>query len=544
MKIHTTLRFGLVAVLAFVSGPLALVAAFGFLVIPALGVSYPVANATTKTNLTDQNANLEEEIWSLKVVKGAEAAYQDNPLADGFMGEGDGGKAIVKITDTEKVNGSTVHVTTYGGFAGPGVQGANTRVGSANKIQAGSFDVKIGRQWFGVGYQDVARDETMIGGRLDGMIREGLTQQHAIKNNDDLLRLMIAQSEASSRNKMFTASGPSTIATIKTAHYLDTATLGNVKNALTSNGALPMATGAMDSGGSRTRNYMVFGTHFGLSHLKSESDYLAGIRLAGERGDRNPQFKGNFVDWDGIGLYRWDQLDHGNWGPIGSLLGPRMYLGRATTGITFAGTAAGANAITSTDTSSAAYGAAFQGLEGGGSAVAAAALPQPEYTRYFSNAPWTYHWGTTIAADTSTARYVMVIHPTTGAWGVFRYTLNDGKLLKLSHNYKLGLTGETTDWVFPIGSLAVECNIIGTPFGGSIGFGAEALICGVGTINGSKVSPQFGKRTEYHSPHDVDHEIGAEKVWGAALVARSDGVCPGFVVIRHALPVPGAPVIV
>ena len=57
------------------------------------------------------------------------------------------------------------------------------------------------------------------------------------------------------------------------------------------------------------------------------------------------------------------------------------------------------------------------------------------------------------------------------------------------------------------------------------------------------MSPQFGKRTEEHLNHDMDHEIGAEKVWGAALVTRADDVCPGFVVSCHALPVPGAPVI-
>jgi hypothetical protein len=126
---------------------------------------------------------------------------------------------------------------------------------------------------------------------------------------------------------------------------------------------------------------------------------------------------------------------------------------------------------------------------------------------------------------------------------VFGFKVNDGKEITLFSKVVLGLTGETADWEFPIGSLVVECNILGTPFGRSLGLGAEALICGVGTINGSKVSPQFGKRTEEHLNHDMDHEIGAEKVWGAALVERSDGVCPGFVVACHSLPVPGAPVI-
>jgi hypothetical protein len=137
----------------------------------------------------------------------------------------------------------------------------------------------------------------------------------------------------------------------------------------------------------------------------------------------------------------------------------------------------------------------------------------------------------------------MLIHPTTGAWGVFKYTHNNGKVIKITHNVKFGTSGETTDWLFPTGSLVVECNVLGVPVGRSIAFGREALINGVGTINGSKSSPKFGRRTEEHRNHDLDHAIGAEVVWGAALIKRADTVAPGFVVVNSAIPVDGAPVV-
>lgn len=555
-KLHLSLALAVASALSVISWPVAVAVAFASFVTPVLGASYPAINATTKANLTDQDAKIEEELWSRKVVLGAEAMYGENPFADGFMGEGDGGKAIVKITDTEKIAGNTINITTYGGFGGPGSQGSADRIGNEQKIQASVFQVKIGRQWFGVGFQSIARDETMIGGRLDSMIVDGLRQLHAQKRNDDMIRLMIEKADATARNNAFTAAGPSTVATIKTAHYVDTPTITTVRNKLSGIGALPMALGPKDSGGSRTEKYMFFGTHHGLSHLDYESAYLQAQSYAGVRGTENPIFKGNYSEWSGIGLYRWFQKDHGNAGPIGSLLSPRTYLaanlptltfGSGSTwanrsGVAFTNTTATARYYDATGTATTATGVAI----GGGYGINAAALsPYPEFTRYFSNAPWTYHNGNTIAAG-STARYVMIIGQSganNGKYGIFQYAANSGRNILLTNGISTGLPGETTDGQFLAGDLVVECNVLGVPVGRSIAFGREAIICGVGSINGSRVSPQMGRRTEEHRNHDLDHAIGAEAVWGAALIERSDGVCPGFVVVNSAIPIDGAPVV-
>lgn len=521
----------------------ALASALGFFRTPTLGANYNTVNATTYANLTAQNSKIVEELWTRMVVEGADYQYQDNPFADGFMGEGDGGKTVVKITDTEKVAGNTINVTTIGGFGGPGLQGSTARDGQEEKIQIGSFPVKIGRFWTGVGFQAVARDETMIGGRLDSIIVEGLRYKHARKRNDDMIRLLIAQGNTSSRNKFFPVGSGGTRATLKTANYVDTPTITSVREVASSNGCLPMALGPKDSGGSRPECFTFFGTHLALAHLNYETAYLQGLQYAAARGDTNPIFKGNYAEWSGIGIYRWFQKDHGNWGPVGSLLAPRLFLGRAMTGATYASgsTANTEYAITSTDVIT---GAATMQMLGGGNAVAAAVSPQPEYTTYFSNAPWTYHNGNTIAADTSTARYVLMIHPTNGTWGLFRYTLNSGVYITLTHRRVLGLTGETADWAaFPIGSLVVEANLLGTPVGSSLLLGREALIAGVGSINGKKSNPQMGNRTTYEGPHGMDFGVGAEAVWGAAVVTRADSVAPGFVVIESAVPTNGAPTV-
>lgn len=524
--------------------------------VPALGASYPVINATTAANLSTQDAKAVEELWTRKVVLGADYVYQDNPLADGFMGEGDAGKAIVKMTDTEKVHGNTINVTTFGGFGGPGSQGSDDRIGNEQKIQIGSFPVKIGRYWFGVGFQSVARDETMLGtGRLDGMIVEGLRQLHAQKRNDDMIRLLIAHADANGRNNSYTVGGPTTVAGIRTAHYVDTPTITNTRNKLAGNGAMPMAVGPKDSGGSRPMKFVFFSTHHGLSHLDYESDYTSAQREGGERGANNNIFKGNYSEWSSVGIYRWYQKDHGNAGPIGSLLAPRMYLSANMPTPTFsAGSWAAGGTISNSSTSYVDAAGASATLNPGIAIAGNAAnadintllnTPYPDYTRYFSNAPWKYHWGDTIAAA-STQRYVMIISQSganAGKYAVFGYTANSGKNIALTTAVLTTAGSRHPDGAFLAGDLVVECNASGVPLGRSVVFGKEALICGVGTINGSRSNPQFGRRTEEHRNHDLDHAIGAEAVWGAAIVKRADNVAPGFLVVNHALPVDSAPVI-
>ena len=89
--------------------------------------------------------------------------------------------------------------------------------------------------------------------------------------------------------------------------------------------------------------------------------------------------------------------------------------------------------------------------------------------------------------------------------------------------------------------MIVEVDVLGQAFTRVIGLGAQCLAVGTGSINGSKVTPQMGKRTEEHRNHDMDHGIGVEGVWGNQVVSRHDGTYPGFVVMEVALVVPGAP---
>jgi len=474
-------------------------------------------NATTISDLSG-NAKVREELWIKRLFLGVDHTYQDHPFADNMTGGPGSKKVVVTITDTEKVAGNTVNVQLAAGLAGPGVYGANERVGNAQKLNTGNFQVQIGRLWYGGGYQSVTRDETAIGSKYDQIISDGLIKLFAKKRSDDhMMRLRAATGTTKGARNLLLPDGISSLDNLKTANCMSTTLMQRAVEVLPGYGAMPINM-AKDESGSPLEKFMIFSTNTALTPLFSEPAYVDAVTNGGIRGKENPNFTGEFQDWLGTIIYRWYNRDHANRGPIGSPLMPRAKLGVAITGAT-----------TSTV------------VNGGGYVYKSGEWPVPQYFEFFSNAPYTFWSGDTISADTDTQRYLMIINPD-NSYGVFPYKVNDGHSITLSGAaITIGVGTETTDFVQ--NATIVECNSAGVPIGYSLALGAEALAAGVGSINGSKSDPIMGKRTLYVSPHEVDYEIGAEGVWGDAAVQRVDGTYPNFLVLAHALPVIGAPVI-
>lgn len=481
--------------------------------------SYDKINVTTAAALVAENTKVREELWIRSILVGADHLYQENPLADNFTGPAESMKPVVTITDTEKVEGNTVNVPTIAGFGGPGVAGEGDRVGAEQKIHTGNFPVTIGRYWFGVGFTAIARDETVIGGRMDNVIRQGLKVLHAKKRSDDnLMRLIAATKTAKGGRNLIFPDGIANRDALKTAFVFDTPSISKIGDFLPGIGAVPMNI-TRDPKGSPVESFTQLGTHRALRPLHSEPAYLEAVTNGQVRGDSNNNFTGKYVDWLGHGLYRWYMKDHSNKGPIGSPLEPRALLGAPIT------TAANATVV-----------------QGGGYNWLTGDSPAPQYFEFFSNSPYRYYNGDTITADTTTQRYLQIIN-TDGTYGTFPYKVNDGNKITLSGGeVGVGAVGQRT-LNFVQGAQIVECNVLGQAFTRILGMGAQMLACGTGSINGSKVAPQMGRRTEEHRNHGMDEGVGVEGVWGNAVVARHDGTFPGFAVMECALLVPGAPTI-
>ena len=573
MKTPNALRIALAAILDFVSGAIGRVvnlspAPYVLGAYPGtVPAAYPAINSVTIANLIAGDANAQEILWSKRVIMGAELCYQDNPLAEYFTARVEPGKkpnerelkkAIVSVTDAEKVHGQVINITTRAGLGGPGVPGEGTRTGYEQKQVLGSFAFRIGTFWFGTAWTQMARDQTMLGLQNDKYVSEGLRTLLAKKQSDDHMMRWIAWAQNTaittggatpgattigSRNNILPG-GVSSVANLISSNTVDTVLITDAGDLLPSLGGIPMDT-VSDSGGSVGEVFTFFSTDIALKGLKNDPAYFQGQASGGDRGPENPLFKGGLTKWDSHGLYRWIMKDHANQGPVGSPLNARAYLGQAVTSAT-------TNTV----------------LYGGGFVFNQSSWPVPNYFEFFAGAPYQFFNGDTIARNTNNTNYVLIILPVANAQGhyfnVLPYTTVGTTALGATAADIITLSGApvSTGWAgeilssdtsttgsgngfsYPQGSLIVQCNANGCPFGYSFMLGAQSLVCGNGSINGSASNPVMGKRTVEILNHGTSIAIGAEAVWGNQIVQRAgDGAAPGFLMATHALAVRGAPIV-
>ena len=509
-----SLHVALTALVAIFFGPLAAVL-FGVLnpnsLSPVLGVSYPVINTTRLGDLTAQNAAVQEQLWVNYMTNDDATMWQTNPFMDNLTGPLGSGKFMIQIKEASRVRGNIVNIPTMAGLGGPGVAGEGNRIGAEQKAVIGNFQLQVGQYWFGYGFTSVARDQTVIGSEQDRKASDWLRYQVAKKKSDDVMMSMINVAQTSGPNYML-PSGFGSRDSLTSAAVMSTATISRLNSRLQGNGGAPVRVGKDDSGSAASK-YILLGTADGLTPLNTESAYLEALNHADVRGANNGIFTGEYRDWLGTGIYRWEQINHANRGSIGSPLLPRARLG---------------NAITSGTV-----------ITGGGSAAAAAATPAPQYFEFFSNAPYTFTNNLTIAATTATQRYINITSSTDGSVGVFKYHTNNGNTITLDSSPQvtgLTLTGvtNTTQTNFPSGSLIQECNANGILFSRHLGHAQMGVLAGDGVIDGAVAVN--GQRTEETRNHGMDHGIGLAYCWGVQPYQRVDGLYPGFLVIETAMP--------
>ena len=505
---------------------------------PVLGNSYTKVNVSTVANLVALDPKAQEELWVKRVMMGAD---QDNIFSDNMIGAPGSGKPFIRYDDLTKVDGNTINVPTMAPLGGPGTQGEGDRIGNEEKLRIGSFPVKVGRQWYGVGITDVAKEETVIGSQFDNMTNSLLRKRLGKKKSEDMMMTLKASATASNIVRPnFKAARES----LRTADTVGTQTITRAGLALSGLGGVPIKVAKSETGAD-IEQFLYFGSQYSLSTLRSETAYLQALQYAGARGTTNPLFRGDFTSWDGHGIYRWYLRDHEAYGPVGSTLLPRAFLGQA---------------IAANDTAPVIYG--------GGDAVGATILPAPNYFEYFSNALYTFTNGNTVAADVATVRYLAIQNLTganAGKVGFYSYQVNSGNTIQVLNRLRAAPAGASLTTVgnvtwnvgpwtaaasngfagltdsHPVGSLIIETNSYGVPFCGSFMLGEMAGICGHGSLRGRNA---MAARTEEHRNHGMDHGIGIETVYGTAATKRVDGKTPNYVYVESAYAVDGFPNVV
>lgn len=507
------------------------------------GVSYDVINATSSASLLALDAKAQEELWVKRVLMGAD---QDNVLCDNMIGGVGSGKPFVTYDDLSKVDGNTIHVPTVAPLGGPGVQGDAERVGSEETIRSTLFPVKIGRWWCGMGIKNVAMSETVIGSQFDNLANMMLRKRLGRKKQEDML--MVLRANAQTTNTARPNFKPSR-ESLRSNDVFGTSLITKAGLILSSLGGKPVKIGK-DEAGAPIESYLMFGHQHGMLPLSSESNYLEAQRHAAVKGGSNVLFRGGHTEWDGHTIYRWLLRDHDAYGPVGSALLPRAFLGTA---------------ITANDE-------AFT-LRGGGSTDASSVVPAPQFFEDFSNFTYTLTNGNTLGAS-ATERYLAIQNLTgnaAGKIGIYAYTVNSGNTITITKRLRAAgdVTGDNISytqvgniywdtnvnnpWIstgdtdagfagltdsHPVGSLIVEINSYGVPFCYSLALAEMAAICGHGSIKGKNAK---AARTDYTAPHDTAVAIGVETAFGVNVVERTDTKLPGYVLMEHAYPIDGFP---
>lgn len=505
--------------------------------------AYDVINATTVAGLNALDAKAQEEIWVKRVLMGAEQA---NVLYDNMIGGPGSGKAFVTYDDLSKVDGNTIHVPNVAPLGSPGTQGSTPRAGQEETIRSTLFPVKIGRHWYGLGIDDVAVEETVIGSQFDNLANNLLRTRLGKKKQEDMLHVLKDSALSSNTCR---PNNKSTREALRSTDVIGTKVITKAGLILSGLGGKPVKIGK-GAQGDPIEQFLFFSHQHALEPLGSESNYLEAQRHAADRGASNVLFKGGFSEWDGHGIYRWLLRDHDAYGSVGAAILPRAFLGAAITAD---------NEVIA--------------LKGGGSADAAAVTPAPHFFEHFSNFTYTLTNGNTLGTS-ATQRYLAIMNLTgadAGKIGFYGFVVNAGTGITI--NKRLRAAGDVTGdniaytqvgnvywntdalnpWCatgneddgfagltdnHPVGSLIVECNSFGVPFCGSFMLGEMAGICGHGSLKGRNAK---AARTEYHAPHGTSHAVGVETSFGVNVVERTDGKLPNYVYVESAYPIDGFP---
>lgn len=285
------------------------------------------------------------------------------------------------------------------------------------------------------------------------------------------------------------------------------------------------------------KGYILLATGEALVSLKTADDYKTASREAGVRGDDNVIFRGAYNRIDGHVIRELNPLDHDGRGAIGSAQNPKAILGVAI-----------------------AAGTAAVDITGGGSDNSAGTLTAPKYFEFFSNYAYAFADGTVttgparplVAADwdgsLTTTRYALIYNMTgadAGKVGFYSFTTNNGNKLTMTGRlgsavagirnttignvvYNVGVWPSTKlTEVHPSGSVVIETNSYGVPFGYSFVLGAQAAMRGYGRFR--------NHRSEQIHEGGFVKDVFITSVLGQTPKQRVDGRTPNILRVLHAI---------
>ena len=473
-----------------------------------------VNNLTVSTfsDLVAKYPNARQKIWSAKAIQ---TTSRVNLFAKMEGAEGSG-KPVVRKDDLKKTRGDKIVFTVAAPLGSRATLGAETLRGNEETLKLGTFELQIDLRRHAAGLDDKHRMLTAV--ELDYIIAEQLGSHQGLTQQDDLM--MMFRRKAIVANQLF-GGNKSGIAALKSADVVNKSIVETAGEILKSRGGEPAM--VQTYGEQDVQRFFYVSSHTALNNLRGSLSSEYGN--SAPREGKNPLFTGEHLDWNGHIIIPHLTVDHDGYGPVGSPLLPKAFLGTAI--------AAGTTAIDIT----------------GGRDATGSALTRPLYFGFFNNYDYLFTEDQAAVSDT-TDRYVIIYNLSgtdAGKWGFYRYRTNNGnKLTMHSAASRLaaaasGVAAATVGSVawsgtvntdaHPAGSLIIEANASGVPIGYSLVLCKNAAFRGYG-------NPPF-KRISDDEDYEFKKAEGYQVCYGQSPLYDTNNEPRNYSLVTHAVTYPG-----
>lgn len=492
-----------------------------------------ISNANLASSLNAQTAdgNFLPKLWK----KGAEVSEQEEDFFQEF--EGKGAMSPIRVeTDFNKDAGQTIIFRTRAGLYADGVRGDTLIGDNVEEWRVGDYSLTVDYLRHATRRNLRTEDQTGLRDEIAEGINEDLGKWLGRKKTKDLSMMLRHRLHPTSLVIADVSSGPK--ASVEDLRSADVITMNGIigwgQQLKTMGGKPAMIGKTVDK--NPIMAYTLVSPGEALVSLKTADDWKQAQREAGVRGDDNVIFRGAWNRIDGHAIREWNPPDHDGRGAIGSACNPKAILG-----------------VTIAD------GTGAVDITGGGDATSAAVI-SAKYFEHFSN--YAYQFGDSSITTGSLApltaadwggsltgtRYALIYNVSgsdAGKMGFYSFTTNDGNKLTMTGrlasaasgiaNTTIGnVTWGTAPWVasklttaHPAGSIVIETNSYGVPFGYSFVFGAQAALRGYGRFRAD--------RTEQRYEGGFVKDVFITSVFGQTPKPRTDGRTTNVLRVLHAL---------
>ena len=504
-------------------------------------------NANTTASLTAQAPNYLPKLWK----RGAEICEQDEDFFSEF--EGKGLMAPIRVeTDFTKDAGQTIQFRNRSGLYGDGVRGDSLIGDTVEEWKVGQYDLTVDYLRHATRRNLRTEDQTGMRDEIADGVNEDLGKWLGRKKTKDISMMM--RHRIHSTSKVISDISPGSKTSAESIRSADIITMNGIVTwgqQLKTMGGLPGVVGkTVDK--NPIKAYTLVSPGEALVALKNSADYKSAQRDCGVRGDDNVIFRGAYSRIDGHVVREWNPLDHDGRGAIGCAALPKGLLGGSNTG--------GAGVVV--DVAPDAAGSSLTIHGGGGTTTANALTLTAKYFEHFSN--YAYAFGDSGigassslsalgAADwdtgaTNSDRYCLIYNVSgtdAGKMGFYKFVGNDGNKLTITKRLHSssstginlttigGVAWNTGVWAnkhtmsHPNGSIIIETNSFGVPFGYSFMLGAQAAVRGYGRFRAD--------RTEQTYEGGFVKDVFITSVFGQCPKPRTDGRTTNVLRVLHAV---------